>query len=378
MTLSNRCLVYSKRFIKSINYTGLILAILIGIFYIISFYCLCRFMYEQGYFEYMYEDVILNKGHKPTYQAPPEGIRGLDITALFTGLGAFFTLLAFYVQYVANRHQNKIHAKQSDSYSQEKSQAIFIQLMNLVKENGSNIALSPNISGKRAFHFMYYEFRAIHNILISNLHKKDQSIDDTTEAYQNLLAMSYSIFINGVFKTKSDKLMIDENSDKLMIDENKVIKGTAEKLHFDLSTIDATLEELLTIQQGHYDTASNEFFINQYGRYSNELLFFDGHRQDLSVVTKALIMVFDYIISDSTLNQNDFHYRMLGSQMSDHELFIYTLFFNYARRTDVNFQEDKMKNGFNVMLKSMDGFMLKKLLDPECKIILLDKDNNLI
>lgn len=239
-----------------------------------------------------------------------------------------------------------------------------MQLIRLIRENSDSVQIAPGIANKRAFHYMYYEFRCISEVFCSYLESSNIS-------QSSKLTMCYSIFVNGIYKMDNGCSMIEQN---------RLTRNTACDLGIPLDFVDKVLEHLLRMQK-HIDECDicNHFFVDQYKKYSGEILFFDGHRQSLSYITKTLIETIQYVCSEISLDyKHEYYFRLMGCQMSDHELFIYILHFNYLCTVEAQVidseQIKQIKDGFNVMLRYLDKYMISKLKEMG----LIDEKNMLL
>lgn len=343
--------------IKSFIELGIIIFL-----FLLSLYFIGYYMYEQKMYDYILCK-ISGWFSNENSGGSNETLKGNGINELFVGFGALFTFLAFFWQYLANRRQDEIHEKQSASYSEEKAQAFFMQLIGILRENTSAICIGNGICDKYAFHYMFYEFTCISAILKDKVTSMNVCIDEG-----RLLAMSYSVFVNGVYK-------MDDPS-KRIIDQNSLVKRTAKDLEIPLNLINDVLEILYKLQVNATDNDCEKyFFLNQYKKYREDILFFDGHRLRLSHITKMLMEVIRYICSEKYLCRNkDYYFRLVGCQMSDHELFIFILHYKYMYiMKEQDEISSEIKNGLDVMLRNMDQYMLSKLVDMN----LLDNDFHL-
>ena len=287
---------------------------------------------------------------------------------LFVGLSALFTFFAFWVQYTANKRQDKIHATQSLSYSKEKTEQFFFNLINIARENTQLVKLNKNIEGKKSFHYMFYEFTCIYGILSTKINceeKKDLN-------FSQLFTLSYTVFINGVFYLEHDQCPIEE--------QNKVTNNVCKDIGVSPSICSSLLKFLYDLQNNHGTHEEREYFLfNQYG--SEDIKFFDGHRMWLSFCGKHLMQVILYIYGNDCLNENKrYNLNLLGCQMSDHELFILTLhctYWAYLSESSKQVQQidiHNFKEGLEVLLENMERAVRNKL----CDIGIMNDDHKLL
>lgn len=338
----------------------------IGLFFLFlsSVLFIIVFIWEEGFINHLIDkfnwEIVANCEEKPPV-AVSKTLKERGFSDLFTGLGALFTFLAFWWQFKANKRQDKAQELQSKIYSEEKMEQFFIALLSLIKENTNELELCPEISKKRAFHFMYYEFTCIFRIC-----KEVCESNVKWKGYRDkCFTCAYCIFFNGIYNSDESKPILVQNT---------LIHMTLSKNGYDDEFIKTVLLKLLVIQKAKGEGYSNLFFINQYKCYCEQIKFFDGHRCSLTHITRTVIETIKYIESQEYLRmKKDYYYRLIASLMSDHEIFINVLHFVYLYTNRQLVEIDSVIiDGYNSIISNLDEYMKNKLLSEKDGIGILD------
>ena len=100
--------------------------------------------------------------------------------------GALLTFMAFYVQYQYNNAQK-------EDLAQERFENKFFHLLDNYREICSKTTLPGVGSGKVVFHYMWFEYKAIYNIIVSSPDIMKEIKDSENLDRLNFIAFTYCI-----------------------------------------------------------------------------------------------------------------------------------------------------------------------------------------
>lgn len=241
-------------------------------------------------------------------------------------IGVFFTFIAFYVQYSFN-------ATQREDISKERFENGYSHHLDVFRGIWKDLMI-PNVGDRKiALHYMFYEYKAIYNLLINN------SVLENNSDFNRINKVAFSLFLNGV----SDNLGSDIEICKLSNGEKKRITKLCEKL----------MQFRKDSEQGN---DSGVTYIMDYK--GKRIKYFDGHRMRLIPYFKYLTGIFDYIRDNEKYSCNrDAALKQLFSEMSDHE---FGLIYSFLRFRSTKEYDDYI----NLMKSTMDGeYSFKFLYD---------------
>lgn len=265
------------------------------------------------------------------------------ITAPFIGfLAAILTFLAFKVQYNANERQKEQMAQQNKNLSIERFEHNFFNFLNQLRELEKEVLLNSVGTSKQAFHFMFYEYKAIYMILL--LIQKMKKI----EIPENILLhkVAFDIFLNGVSKTSTSRMK--ENGDPDKRQEEDRLKDVANNV-------------LLKIQQKRMKRC---FFIPYLGDYHKPgIKMFDGHRCRLIPFYRMFYKIVEYVFRNKKLindgkqdKQHKFYIDMLLSQLSEHEISLLKIMHKFDQNENEYFQKSEEDSPEENYQKELDNF----------------------
>ena len=259
---------------------------------------------------------------------------------LIAFIGVIVTFLAFYIQYEFNKQQKK-------DISSERTENQLFHLMDVYRNICNNSVIDSNISGKRAFHYMFYEYKAIFNIIneyISSCNL-EMSIED-----KNYL--SFVFFLNGLtpnaLPTYKNYSLDDESKIKLL----------------------TSIRELLYIKR---DNRNITYLLDYKER---NIIFADGHRPIIIPYIKYVNLIIDFIINQTSDNDSRKKYiRFLSSEMTHHEIGLIYAFNSYIKKVEENndyrnylesgykfiYQDLPIDIGFKFKFDNKDFFNRKKI-----------------
>lgn len=226
-----------------------------------------------------------------------------NISVIVACLSVALTFLAFFIQFSFNRRQKK-------DLTKERFENHLFHFLNSYREICNEMEIRHVGRGKTAFHYMFYEYKAIYNLLLEQeiiVPKKDRNLNE----------LAFTLFLDGVSRNFKPVLQ-SEIADK-------------EKLTDIWS-------DLLDLQEAsENNTAENRsdkgvvYLADYRGR---NIKYFDGHRPRLIPYFKYLFLIFDYLIDENLpLEAGMRKLSYLSSQMSEHEI---GLLYAYASCNDVN------------------------------------------
>ncbi|WP_343692624.1 putative phage abortive infection protein [Chitinophaga sp.] len=258
---------------------------------------------------------------------------------------AILTFLAFFIQYLANweqKHQfnlsldlqrrqykedkyNKFleDEKQQKEAHRERIESRFFELIKLHKENVNEIYLSNDLSGRRCFNSMFYEFKSVFDIIIEvkkNMEKqmgiKLKNVDATS--------MAYNIFFFGIGYNSEKLYESSFNDDELKIFNKKNIDPNSfqfECVKEKLETYKNEVQSLLEKTNSLNKKRSNWPIHFRYKPY-------DGHANWLGHYYRHLFQTARYILMDKILDLQEKrqYLRTLRAQLSNFEQLL--LFYN--------------------------------------------------
>lgn len=211
-------------------------------------------------------------------------------------IGAVLTFVAFYVQYEYN-------SRQKEDIVQERYENKLFHLLDVYRDICHNTSICNVGSGKVAFHYMFYEYKAIFNIIKNSEHilaeiakKNDGTIDDEIINY-----IAFTYFINGVSANKIDTT----------IDETVITKKGKKLLS----------KKLLLYQKKSvtYDDKHKERGVEYLKDYrQNNIKYFDGHRPRFIPYIKYVSLIVSFISDAKRTDANDMQY--LINEQTDHEI----------------------------------------------------------
>ena len=206
-------------------------------------------------------------------------------------IGAVLTFVAFYVQYEYN-------SRQKEDIEQERYENKLFHLLDVYRDICHNTSISNVGSGKVVFHYMFYEYKAIFNI-IKNSNDIMAEIANKDNETINYIAFTY--FINGVSVNKIDTT----------IDETIITKKGKTKLRNILLSYQKKSEA--------YDKQHNERgveYLKDYRHYN--IKYFDGHRLRFIPYFKYISLIVSFISDAKCANNHDI--KHLTNEKTDHDI----------------------------------------------------------
>ena len=259
------------------------------------------------------------------------------ITApLLSIVAIWVTFEAFWVQYESNTNQLIISEQQRVSNSiqirdikEERFENRFFNFINLLHEQEKDTIIPIIGSSKQAYHFMFYEYKAIfYQIMTFGVYK---NVDHKRELE---LDQAFHLFLNGVSKSSISRLSKEAGN----VDTDEIKR----------------MNEFLLLQQEYYRRCNKmPKYLKDY--QNNGAKLFDGHRLHLVSFYRSFVMTLQYlykavdlsIISDIKLYRN-----ILLAQLSEHELALLRIMYLYGNNQDLMFIHDAYKSRIDTFFKT--------------------------
>lgn len=204
-------------------------------------------------------------------------------------IGAILTFVAFYVQYEYN-------SRQKDDIVQERFENKLFHLLDVYRNICNNTFIRNVGSGKVAFHYMFYEYKAIFNIINNRDGILAEGVNKDAETI-NYIAFTY--FLNGVAAN-----MIETTIDETILSKKGKIK----------------LRNSLLLYQRKSEAFDDQHiergvkFLKDYRH--NKIKYFDGHRPRFIPYIKYVSLIVSYI-SDAKCAD---YIQYLIKEQTDHEI----------------------------------------------------------
>lgn len=237
----------------------------------------------------------------------------------------FFAICSIYVTFLAFWIQYKFNSAQKTDIDKERFEHNFFSYLDVLmrQEQGCNL---ENVGfGKQVFHYMFYEYKAIYDIVHKG--KYLRAVTDLKERRNEEFNLCYSIFINGVSKDSTYRLN----------------KEVAEACKPDVLLLN---RKLLNIQKEILNGERKRYpkYLRDYER--QRIKMFDGHRLRLISYFRMSCMVLQYI---NTVDEckRDFYINVCLSHFSEHQLGLLLLMINQDEFESKVFIDNKVKDFFN-------------------------------
>ena len=257
-----------------------------------------------------------------------------------SAIAAWVTFEAFWVQYESNHYQRLDILK-------ERFENNFFNFINILTNKIDNTVMDNVGTGHQVFHYMFYEYKA----MLYHVHSTNKYKD-----YPNRVVVekikTFDLFLNGVSASSTSRLEEKNKDEMIIIDLNN---------------------ELVNLQESYLKNLDKPVYLKDYK--GKEIKLFDGHRLRLIPFYRNFFIALQYIYKNLNgsefVDEIDFYTKTMLSQMSEHELALIYLIFNYGmvEGSDFILQENKdyimqfMKEVLPNYLKSMtmnclkDGFI---------------------
>jgi hypothetical protein len=250
--------------------------------------------------------------------------RRTNISWMIALFGATMTFLAFWVQTRANINQK-------EDIEKERYENKLFHLLDVYRDICHNTKIEKAGEGKVAFHYMFYEYKAIYFIIDNDEDKnikaeiKNCQHDPSDSNLINYLAFTY--FINGVTANKIDtsikENVITDLGKRLIRDKLLELQEKSEKKYW--TKIDDSPNYLCDYSQ-------------------KQIKFFDGHRPRFIPYIKYIELILDFISKniDKSKDGNDSSIKFLIKEQTDHEIGLIYAYNKYVEYRD-NIVQDELR-----------------------------------
>ena len=268
--------------------------------------------------------------------------RRTNISWMIALFGATMTFLAFWVQTRANINQK-------EDIEKERYENKLFHLLDVYRDICHNTKIEKAGEGKVAFHYMFYEYKAIFYIIKTNkdilkeIKKASRLQEDPSDYTINYLAFTY--FINGVSANKIDTTI----TDNIITKEGKILIRDI-LIQFQQSS---ESNKVLKI-----DNAPD--FLKDY--YNKRIKYFDGHRPRFVPYIKYIRLILTFIQKNSKKGDNS-SVDFLIKEQTDHEIgliYSYNQYVKYLYHGSDNDDNDPLESIWKKVYQDIPFHMAHK------------------
>lgn len=218
------------------------------------------------------------------------------VLSLTIALGSMLlTFAAFYIQYVFN-------LRQKNDLSEERFENQYFQLLDIYRNISISTTLAHVGSGKVAFHYMFYEYKALFYLVSNSKILDNPSTEDVN-------AFTFKLFIDGVSPGFTHQAVVSEtNADE------------TEKL---ISLLLGKQDESEKHGRDGATDSGVKYIMDYRGR---NIKIFDGHRPRLTHYFNYVSLILNHISDNKERHLSMLKYFV--SELTEHEV---GLIYAYAR-----------------------------------------------
>ena len=261
------------------------------------------------------------------------------ITAPFIGI------IAGYLTFLAFHEQSKANIESAKDLKVERFENRFFNFINLLHDQERDTLIPTIGSSKQAYHFMFYEYKAIFYQIV-----KFGAYDNMPDRRKLELDQAFHLFLNGVSKSSISRLSEDS-------------KG------IDLEEIKHMNEYLLTQQDYYISSGKMPKYLRDYA--NNGIRLFDGHRLYLVSFYRSFCMTLQYLYQalDQKAIEKEILYRnILLAQLSEHEIALLRIIYLYGKDQNLMFIEDCYKDRVDTFFKkTLLEYIVSKTMNSEAE-----------
>ena len=240
------------------------------------------------------------------------------ITAPFIGI------IAGYLTFLAFHEQSKANKESAEDLKKERFESKFYNFLSLLNNLEINTTI-PNVGNyKQAFHFMFYEYKAIAVLIYRKLGSPNiitDAINDmsgiredgytTTFTKDYIMKEAFGIFINGVSTSSTSRL-------------SEYLNGSE-----DLNGYFLKLQKYYNVKQHPHVP-----YLDDYNTCKIKL--FDGHRLRLISFFRLVCKIIELIYEDGGENK-ELYLSTLLSLLSEHQIALMKLIYIYDKKEHERF-----------------------------------------
>lgn len=227
-------------------------------------------------------------------------------------IGCLLTFLAFYIQFDYNN-------RQKEDIAQERLENKLFHLLDVYRTICNNTLIENVGKGKVAYHYMFYEYKAIYNIIKENkaIHSQITFKDEQTLNY-----IAFTYFINGVTVDKIETSIPDEI---FPVSAKVILRDT-------LLRLQAKSERA---QVGGWHEGPS--YLKDYS--NRRIKYFDGHRLRFVPYIKYISLILEFIRENVDVKKREKTLKFLSKEQTDHELGLIYAHEGYLRYLQNNSNE---------------------------------------
>lgn len=258
------------------------------------------------------------------------------ITPFVSVIAVMYAFLAFKTQYNANESQNEQINEQKIDIVTQRFENKYFKMLDTYRQIVNDMKIDHAASGKKAFHYMYYEFRCIYTIFRDRFKAAQCSISN-----HDLVKVAYLCFYYGI-ENGANYTIKKELREKIGLVENSKEYATALSVIQEIINIQHCHQCLYLkknislcskVNRCHEEKDRVKFLKNknpylvEYIEYEQQFKIHDGHMAELSSYFNYLGGVMEYVITqdkDKYKKEDFYEYYLefLRSQMSAHEILL--------------------------------------------------------
>ena len=282
------------------------------------------------------------------------------ISPIIAIFAALLTYIAFLMQYKANEIT-------TERISIEQVERIVFEYINMHGNNLYNMSVGPSIRSKEAFHFMFYEYLSLYNIL-KKIVREEKGLHLSNK---EVISISFTCFYYGVANrdnitiTKEIHTRYKGKFDDLL---SKFIKEIVlnQKLHRNYlnsqKCMNSDSEELNDLKKELQDRI---IYLEEYIDEGFSFRLYDGHMLRLDSYLLLVTTIIDYLYNSKIPHSNKiFLTDLIRNQYPSHALLIITLYSLYKDDDDW-FEKGYLDIHKINLLKNVSTFMLQKVFTEE-------------
>ena len=228
-------------------------------------------------------------------------------------IGAMLTFLAFYVQYDYNN-------RQKEDLAQERFENQLFHLLDVYRDICNNASIKNAGNGKVAFHYMFYEYKAIFYIILKDKDILNEILknDKNQVDIETINYIAFTYFINGVSANKIDTT-IEEN---IISPKGKelISKKLLQKQNYSIDNQEKTLDETPN-------------YLKDYS--CQQIKYFDGHRPRFVPYIKYITLILEFIATKSP-HKKDNYIKFLFKEQTDHEIGLIYAYNGYCKYRELH------------------------------------------
>lgn len=238
-------------------------------------------------------------------------------------IGGLLTFLAFYVQFDYNN-------RQKEDIEQERFENKLFHLLDVYRTICNDTLIENVGKGKVAYHYMFYEYKAIYNIIKKNQAIYSQINFNAEEANgasedSTLNYIAFTYFINGV---TVDKIETSISDAIFPVSAKVILRDTLLRLQ----------DKSERAQVGGWHEGPS--YLKDYS--NRRIKYFDGHRLRFVPYIKYISLILEFIEGNVDVEKRKSALQFLSKEQTDHELGLIYAHEGYLRYPQNNSNEEDL------------------------------------